>query len=92
LARQDRITVMLETEIKERFQYYSTAMGLTASALGAFVLGNWVFQNDRVNGPLLESMKAQMTEVLGKEIQGMKDLIVGGELGEAMKHQEEDLL
>lgn len=90
LARQDRVSIMLETAIKERFHYYAESMGLTDSALGAFLVGQWVFQQDRVNGPVLEAIKTQMTEVLGKEIQSMKDLVAGGEFGEMQADQEEN--
>ena len=81
MARQDRVSIMLETEIKERFQYYATSMGLTNSALGAFLLGQWVFAQDRVNGPMMEAMKDLMTKAVSEQMQSMTDLVAGGELG-----------
>ena len=85
MARQDRVSIMLETAIKERFHYYAESMGLTDSALGAFLLGQWVFAQDRVNGPMMEEMKKVMTTAVKEQMQGMIDLVAEGDLPEQME-------
>ena len=75
MAREDRVTIMLEEVIKNRFHYYAGAMGLSASALGAFILGQWVFAQDRVNGPMMEEMKNVMTSAVKKQLDDMVDLM-----------------
>lgn len=82
MAREDRVVVMLEQGIKERIQYYASAMGLSASALGAFILGNWVMQQDRANGPLLDEMKKMMLTAMQEQMDGMVDLVANGDLPE----------
>lgn len=78
MARQERITVMLEGSVKERFHFYASAMGLTDSALGAFLLGNYVYQQDSVTKPMLDQMQAMMKDAVGEEIQEIKKLLLGG--------------
>ena len=76
---------MLEQEIKDRIHYYASAMGLSASALGAFILGNWVMQQDRANGPLLDEMKKMMVSAVQQQMEGMVDLVANGTLPEEIE-------
>lgn len=72
MARKDSITVMLESTIKERFVFYAESMGLTTSELGAYVIGNWVYQQERTSGtygPIAEEMKRGMTAAVNKQMQ-----------------------
>lgn len=85
LARQERITVMLEQEIKDRVHFYAAAMGLTDSALGAYIFGSWVMQQDRANGPLLDEMKKLMVSAVQQQMEGMVDLVANGTLPEEIE-------
>lgn len=48
MARQARINIMLEDHVRERLEVYAKSQGLTLSALGAFILGQYVYQQDMV--------------------------------------------
>ena len=57
MARVERLNVLLEPMIKDKFKEHADAMGLTESALGAFIIGQWVRQQDIVIGPMLKMAK-----------------------------------
>jgi hypothetical protein len=54
MARTARVNIMVDDSIKERIEIYASRMGLTSSALGAFILGQWVAQQEHITGSLLD--------------------------------------
>jgi hypothetical protein len=76
MARVERVNVMLEPKIKQKFSEHAEAMGLSDSALGAFVIGQWVRQQEMVIGPMLkmakEMMEKEVVEVK-KEVEEVKE-------------------
>lgn len=68
MARIGRANIMLEPEIEEKFKEIAKSMGLTVSALGAFVIGQYVRQQSSIVDPMIDFAKGLMTE----EIKGAK--------------------
>lgn len=64
MARTQKISVMVDDSVKSDFDKLATQMGLTSSALGAYVIGSWMMQQKMIIPALLESGK----EVLQKAI------------------------
>ena len=66
MAREARVNVMIEPFVRERLEFYSKGMGLSMSALCAYVISQYVFQQDIV----LEHMfKALSPDVVDKLLQ-----------------------
>lgn len=58
MARNDTIHVAVRRDVKERLQRLADTYGLTMSALAAYVIGQWVYQQEKVIEPLLQDIKA----------------------------------
>lgn len=67
MARADRVIVMLESDIKEKFRNYAIRMGLTESALGAYILGQWIIQQEKTND-ILNVVQGQLSDFVSSHI------------------------
>lgn len=55
MARTAKLSVMVSKEIKDDLAKISGQMGMTESALVAYIVGQWVMSQKAVYGKLLES-------------------------------------
>lgn len=76
LAREERIVVKVSYEVKEKFQEYAEAYGLTMSSLAAFVIGQWLNGQEKTIKPIMDKMvlnavntDEKMTEFMTKFMQ-----------------------
>lgn len=62
MARDETIKIRITTEKKEQLQSIADDMGLTMSALGAYIIGQWVMQYNNVSKPIQQNAVNLMTE------------------------------
>lgn len=72
MARNAKVIIMMDERVKERLQGYADQLGMTLSGLGAYILGHWVYQQDKMVNPFIERMKDELVQIAGE---GMKDAL-----------------
>lgn len=65
MQRDDKVIIRLSVEKKEEFQKLAEDLGMTMSALGAYVIGNFLRTQKKVLDPLV----AEMGEVAKKAVE-----------------------
>ena len=68
MARNAKVIIMTDERVKERLQDYADRLGMTLSGLGAYILGHWVYQQDKMVSPFIERMKDAMVQIAREEI------------------------
>jgi antitoxin component of RelBE/YafQ-DinJ toxin-antitoxin module len=63
MARDSRLSIMVDERVKIRIGEMADSMGLTTSALCAFVLGQYVAQQETLIRPMLDKLGHQMAEI-----------------------------
>lgn len=61
-TRDGKLVVRISSNILEKVRVQAEQRGVTMSALAAWVIGEWITQQDRL-GPFLEVMGKQLGEV-----------------------------
>ena len=74
MARNAKVIIMTDERVKERLQDYADRLGMTLSGLGAYILGQWVYQQDKMVNPFIERMKDAMVQIAREEIK-LKDAL-----------------
>jgi hypothetical protein len=74
MARDAKIIIMSDVRVKERLQDYADQLGMTLSGLGAYILGHWVYQQDKMVKPLFEDIKDAVVHIAKQEISRMHAL------------------
>lgn len=74
MARDAKLIVMVDERVKERLHFYADQLGMTLSGLGAYILGHWVYQQDKMVNPLIEQMKDAMVQIARDEMKGEDEL------------------
>lgn len=54
MARTSKISVMVSEQIKEKLKNLSGRMGMTESALVAYIVGQWVYTQEAVSGKVMD--------------------------------------
>lgn len=65
-TREKKVIVRLSPEKHEEFQRLADELGLTMSALGAYVIGNFLRTQKKVLDPLVEEMGEAARQVVVK--------------------------
>lgn len=65
MQRDDKVIIRLSVEKKEEFQKLAEDLGMTMSALGAYVIGNFLRTQKKVLDPLV----LEMGEVAKKAVE-----------------------
>lgn len=89
-SRQERIIVRLNPDMKERFQEIAGQYGITMSALGAYVIGQWVVNQEGIRTQIPEKIKEVMLATIGEEMGVIPDFVdkyVDGVLCEMLKEE-----
>lgn len=68
MARTDNLRIKVDSKIKYALDVYADQIGVTTSALCAYVLGQFVHQQNSVVAPLLDTVRNQVSDVLGDEL------------------------
>lgn len=74
MARNAKLIIMTDERVKERLQYYADQLGMTLSGLGAYILGHWVYQQDKMVNPFIEQMKDAMVHIAREEMKRKDEL------------------
>ena len=72
MARDIRVAFKLAEDRKELLQNYADSYGVTMSALCAFVIGQWLYQQENVAKPIFESVSEIVREAIRKELESGK--------------------
>lgn len=68
MARNTKVIIMTDERVKERLQDYADRLGMTLSGLGAYILGQWVYQQDKMVNPFMERMKDVLVQIAREEV------------------------
>lgn len=83
MAREATVVVRMDSEVKERFQNHAAELGITMSALAAFIIGSWMKQQENVVKPMNEMVISGMMDMFKAEMKAQYE--------EAFEGQEEAL-
>jgi len=48
--------------------YYADRLGMTLSGLGAYILGQWVYQQDKMVNPFMDRIKDALVQIAREEV------------------------
>lgn len=68
IVRDEKIIVKLSAEKKGQLQDISEKMGVSMSAIGAYIIGQWLMQQELVTKPLIDRMGNQMADILADQM------------------------
>jgi predicted transcriptional regulator len=68
MARDCKVMIRLSEDVKNDLQIFAEEYGLSMSAFAAFVIGQYLRNQKKVQAPLIDSLKIGMLEV-------MKDIV-----------------
>lgn len=68
MARDVRVAFKLAEDKKELLQRYAESYGVTMSALCAFIIGQWLYNQEKVAKPIIESVGEVVREVVRQEL------------------------
>lgn len=68
MARNARLSVMLTEELKQKLKRLADGMGMTESALSAYIIGQWVYTQQGVNEKVLSALGASEMAQLVKSV------------------------
>ena len=68
MARDIRVAFKLAEDKKELLQQYAESYGVTMSGLCAFVIGQWLYNQEKVAKPIVESVGEVVREVVRQEL------------------------
>ncbi|OQP08980.1 hypothetical protein [Geobacillus thermoleovorans] len=70
MARDEKVIIRLTQETKNKFQSIADRYGLTISALGSYVIGEYVSRiekNEEMQQKMFETLLEDMVEVVARE-------------------------
>jgi len=74
MARNVTIHVAVRDDIKERFAKIADGYGMTMSALASYIIGQYVFNHDKLINPLGDEIKFlimdKVNQVVKEEVEG----------------------
>jgi len=68
MARNAKVIIMTDERVKERLQDYADRLGMTLSGLGAYILGQWVYQQDKMVNPFMDRIKDALVQFAREEV------------------------
>jgi len=74
MARNAKLIIMTDERVKERLQFYADQLGMTLSGMGAYILGYWVYQQDKMVNPLIEQVKDAVVQIAMEEMNRLDEL------------------
>jgi hypothetical protein len=64
IVRDEKIIIKLSAEKKGELQAISEQMGVSMSAIGAYIIGQWLMQQQMINKPLMEKMNNLLADTI----------------------------
>jgi len=79
MARDIRVAFKLAEDKKELLQQYAESYGVTMSGLCAFIIGQWLYNQEKVAKPIIEDVGEVVREVVRKELseEKVREFITG---------------
>ncbi|MBY6273870.1 MAG: hypothetical protein CW346_16980 [Bacillaceae bacterium] len=68
MARDIRVAFKLAEDKKELLQQYADSYGVTMSGLCAFIIGQWLYNQEKVAKPIIEAVGEVVREVVRQEL------------------------
>ena len=68
MARDIRVAFKLAENKKELLQQYAESYGVTMSGLCAFIIGQWLYNQEKVAKPIIENVGEVVREVVRQEL------------------------
>lgn len=68
MAREQQVMIRLTDEIKTDLQRYAANYGLSMSSLGAYIIGQWVYQQKKIVEPVVNSQGKQIQDAIEKQL------------------------
>lgn len=62
MARNDTLHIAISEEKKRELKDIAESYGITASALGAFIIGQWIYSQKRFVGPVFDVFQSEIRE------------------------------
>lgn len=86
MARDIRVAFKLAEDKKELLQQYADSYGVTMSGLCAFIIGQWLYNQEKVAKPIVESVAEVVRQVVRQELneENLREF-VKSEIGELAK-------
>lgn len=84
MHREDKVIIRLNGQVKEEFKKIADEHGLTVSAMGAYVLGQFVRTQKRIVDPIGEAFMEGLAKKVAEEIKTPGDggTVPGGDPSE----------
>ena len=74
MARNATIHIAVRDDIRERFGKIAKEYGMTMSALASYIIGQYVYNHEKVINPLGDEIKllimSKLNQVVGEEAEG----------------------
>lgn len=74
MARDIRVAFKLAEDKKVLLQQYADSYGVTMSALCALIVGQWLYQQEKIAKPIIDSVSDVVKEAVRKEIENRESL------------------
>lgn len=68
MARNETIHVAVRDDIKEKFAKIASGYGMTMSALASYVIGQYVYNHEKLINPLADEIKFLVQDKLSRVI------------------------
>jgi len=68
MARSVPVKILLNEEIKAKYVKYCDRYGISMSAMAAFIIGNWVYSQEKLADPVVEQLMDKLKDSLGDKI------------------------
>lgn len=69
MARNSTLHIAIREDVKRELQDIADRYGMTASALGAYIIGNWIDVQKRYIGPLGDVVQSEIKEVMRRSLE-----------------------
>lgn len=73
--RDATVQIRLKPEMRDKLSAYADRLGVPMSSLGAFVIGNFLDQQERVMGPTIQKMVESITKAMVDEMKGQEAIL-----------------
>lgn len=64
MVKKTSIRIAVREEVRDKFQRVADELGLTMSALGSYIIGQFIRSQDKAIDPLLEALKTQGIKII----------------------------
>ena len=69
MARDEKVMIRLHTDVKNKVQENAERLGLSMSSYIAFIVGQFIDQQERVVKPMTGQMADAMMEIMKRQIE-----------------------